>query len=199
MEPSVVAAAASTAAALIALLGTLVNRRKTIEAAKEAREENRKLSADLKRIDARQQTELATFQSNLDRMTYVFNANYSKRVEVLTESYGQLVEIKLLMESFVVPLFAHSVTGNQQTIREAADKFEELYRYSSMKSVYFRKDSKFMSALGQLMGHINHMQNNASSGTQSSWNQQAQIVINGVNPILSEIAAEVRAELKLDF
>lgn len=199
MEPSVVAAAASISAALIALLGTLVNRRKTMEAAKEAREENRKLSEDLKRIDARQQTDLATFQSDLDRMTYVFNANYSKRVEVLTESYAKLIEIKLLMESFVVPLFAHSVTGNQQTIREAADKFEDLYRYSSMKSVYFRKNSKFMEALGQVMGHINHMQNNANSGTKSSWHEQAQIVISGVNPILQEIAAEVRAELKLDL
>jgi len=197
MEPSVVAAAASISAALIALLGTFVNRRKTMEAAKETRKENRRLSEDLKQIDARQQTNIATFQSDLDRMTYVFNANHSKRVEVLTESYAKLVEIKLLMESFVVPLFAHSVTGNQQTIREAADKFEELYRYSSMNLVYFRKDSKFTEKLGQVMGHINHMQNNATA--QSSWNQQAQIVINGVDPILHEISAEVRAELKLDF
>lgn len=190
MEPSTT----TLTVAFIALFGTLFNTWKSSQNARETRNNNERLSKELKSIDARQQSELALFQSELGRMS----ANYSKRVEVLTESYAKLVEIKLLMESFVVPLFEHSVTGDKATIRRAADKFEELYHYSSMNFVYFRKDSTFMSSLGELMGHINHMQNNANSGDKSSWHKQARIVIEGVNPILSNIAAEVRKELKLD-
>lgn len=199
MEASVVAALASIAAALIALVGAIFNRRKTEEAAEQARLANEQLGERLKRIDEFQQTNLALFKSELDRITFVVNANYSKRVEVLTEAYSRLAEIKLLMESFVVPLFAHSKTGNPQTIKDAADKFEELYKFCSMKAVFFAPNSQFMNALGQLMNHINHMQNNANSGNSSSWPQQANIVINGVNPVLSQIRDEVRLELQLDL
>lgn len=198
MEPAAVAALASISAALIALIGAIFNRRKTEEAAEQARLANVQLSERLKTIDEFQQTNLAMLKSDLDRITFVVNANYSKRVEVLTEAYSKLAEIKLLMESFVVPLFPHSVTGNPQTIRDAADKFEELYKFCSMKSVFFASNSQFMNALGQVMGHINHMLNNAGSGT-SSWQQQAKIVIGGVNPVLSQIQDEVRRELKLDL
>ena len=199
MEASVVAALASIAGALIALVGAIFNRRKTEEAAEQARLANERLGERLKRIDEFQQTNLALFKSELDRITFVVNANYSKRVEVLTEAYSRLAEIKLLMESFVVPLFAHSKTGNPQTIKDAADKFEELYKFCSMKAVFFAPNSQFMNALGQLMNHINHMQNNANSGNSSSWPQQANIVINGVNPVLSQIRDEVRLELQLDL
>ena len=136
MEASVVAALASIAGALIALVGAIFNRRKTEEAAEQARLANERLGERLKRIDEFQQTNLALFKSELDRITFVVNANYSKRVEVLTEAYSRLAEIKLLMESFVVPLFAHSKTGNPQTIKDAADKFEELYKFCSMKAVF---------------------------------------------------------------
>lgn len=199
MEPALIAALASTSAALISLVGSIFNRRKTEEAAEQARLANVQLSKRLKAIDEFQQTNLTLFKSELDRVTFVINANYSKRVEVLTDAYSKLAEIKLLMESFVVPLFPHSVTGNLQTIRDAADKFEELYKFCSMKSVFFTSNSQFMSALSQVMGHINHMLNNASSGNSSSWQEQANIVINGVNPALSQIRDEVRQELKLDL
>ena len=193
MEPAVIAALASISAALISLIGAIFNRRKAEEAAEQARLANVQLSERLKMIDERQQTNLALFKSELDSI----NANYSKRVEVLTEAYSKLAEIKLLMESFVAPLFPHSVTGNPQTIRDAADKFEELYKFCSMKSVFFASNSQFMNALGQLMGHINHMFNNASFDNSSSWQAQANIVISGVNPVLAKIRDEVRQELKL--
>lgn len=199
MEPTVVAALASISAALIALVGAIFNRRKTEEAAEQARLANEKLSERLKRIDEFQQTNLALFKSELDRITFVVNANYSKRVEVLTEAYSKLAEIKLLMESFVVPRFAHSTTGNLQTIKDAADKFEELYKFCSMKAVFFAPNSQFMHALGQVMGHINHMQNNTTSSNPSTWAQQANIVINGVDPVLSQIRDEVRQELRFDL
>jgi hypothetical protein len=199
MEPAVIAALASIAAALIALIGAIFNRRKTEEAAEQARLANVQVSERLKRIDEFQQTNLAQFKSELDRITFVVNANYSIRVEVLTEAYSKLAEIKILMESFVVPLFPHSTTGNPKTIRDAADKFEELYKFCSMKAVFFASNSQFMNALGQLMGHINHMLNNARSGNSSSWAQQANVVISGVSPVLSQIRDEVRQELKFDL
>lgn len=199
MEPAVIAALASVSAAFIALFGAIFNRRKTADAAEQARLANVQLSERLKTIDEFQQTNLALLKSELDRITFVVNANYSKRVEVLTEAYSKLAEIKLLMESSVVPLFPHSTTGNPQTIRDAADKFEELYKLCSMKAVFFASNSQFMNALGQVMGHINHMLNNANSGNSSAWAQQANIVISGVNPVLSQIRDEVRQELKLDL
>lgn len=199
MEPAVVAALASISAAFITLIGAIFNSRKAEEAAEQARLANMRLSERLKMIEEVQQTNLAQFKSELDRITFVVNSNYSKRVEVLTEAYSKLAEIKLLMESFVVPLFPHSVTGNLQTIRDAADKFEELYKFCSMKSVFFASNSQFMSALGQVMGHINHMLNNAAPGNSSSWQQQANIVISGVNPVLLQICDEVRRELKFNI
>lgn len=199
MEPAVVAAYASIAAALIAAVGAIFNRRKTEQAAEQARLANVQLSEGLKAIDEFQQTNVALLKSELDRITFVVNANYSKRVEVLTEAYSKLAEIKLLMESFVAPLFPHSVTGNLQTIRDAADKFEDLYKFCSLKYVFFASNSQFMNALGQVIGHINHMLNNAASGNSSSWQQQAKIVISGVSPVLSQIRDEVRLELRLDL
>lgn len=198
MEPSVIAALASTSAAFIALFGAILNRRKTTEAAENARVANEQLSKQLKQIDEFQQTKLAMLKSDLDRITFVVNANHSKRAEFLIEAYSKLAEVKLLMESFVTPLFAHSTTGNPQTLKAAADKFEDLYKFCSMKAVFFASDSQFMYSLGQVMGHINQLQNTANPGNTLSWTQQANIVINGVSPILSQIRDEVRRELKLD-
>jgi hypothetical protein len=199
MESALVAAIASIAAALIALFGAISNRRKTEEAAGRAQHANEQLSVDLKRIEEFQQTNLAQLKSELDRLTFIANTNYSKRVEVLTEAYSKLAEIKLLMESFVAPLFIHSTTGNQQTIKDAADKFEELYKFCSMKAIFFSPNSKFMDALGVLMGSINQMQNSTNSGNLSSWIQCAKTVINDADPILHKIRDEVRQELKLDL
>lgn len=199
MDPSIIAASSSIPAALVSLFGTLFIWRKTAKAAKKASAENRRLSEDLKAIDARQQANIASFQSNLDRMTHVMNANHSKRAEVLTKSYAMLAEIKLLMERFVVPLFKHSVTGDSMTVRDAAIKFEELYKYSSMHAVYFRADSQFVRVLAALMGHINQMQNLAGNNDPSVWNAKARIVIDGVEPLLKKIGSEVRKELGLDL
>lgn len=196
MEPSVISAAASICAAFVALFGALFNRRKTEKAAEQARLANERLGERLKQIDEHQQMRLALLKSEMDRIGFVTNANHSKRVEVLTDAYSKLAEIKLLMESFVVPLFGHSKTGNEQTLAEAAERFEELYKFCSMKSVYFSRDSTFMTALGHVMGHINHMQNLAQSG---AWLQQANIVIGGVDPVLAQIRDEVRHELRLDL
>ncbi|CAJ3178917.1 Uncharacterised protein [Burkholderia pseudomallei] len=198
MEPSIIAAAASVSAALIALFGAVFNRRKTEQAAEQARLANEALSERLKKIDVVQQNQLALLKSEMDRIGYIANVNHSKRAEVLTETYAKLADIKLLMERFVVPMFAHSSTGNAQTLTEAAHKFEELYRFCSMKAVYFSMDSKVMEALGQLMGYINHMQNLAQTDA-SSWKQQASMVIDGVNPILGSIRTDIRRELKLDL
>lgn len=197
MEPAVIAAGASSCAALIALFGAIYNRNKTEEAAKEAREGNERLSERLKKMDESQQANLSLLKSDLDRMTFVVNANYSKKIEVLTEAYSKLAEIKLMVESFVVPLFAHSQTGNPQTLRDAADKFEELYKFCSMKSIYFTS-APLMTALSGVMAHLNHMLNVAHSGNSSSRLQQAAIVIEGVTPILSKIREELRLELKMD-
>lgn len=199
MEPVIIAAIASSSAAIISLGGLIYNRKKSEEAAERARIANEKLSRDLKRFDEVQQAELALFKSDLDKVAFVVNSNYSKRVEVLTEVYAKLAEIKLLMESFVVPLFSHSITGNPQTIQDAACKFEELYKFCSMKSVFFTPESQIMNALGQIMGHINHMQNNNASSSSLTWEKQAEIVINGVSPVLSQIRDEVRKELKIEL
>ena len=199
MDASVIAAAASICAALIALFGALFNRRKTEEAAEQSRQANEKFGERLKKIDEAQQSHLALLKSEMDRISFIANANHSKRVEVLTEAYSKLAEIKLLMESFVVPMFPQSVTGNAQTIMDAATKFEDLYKYCSMKAVFFSDNSSIMEALGKVMGHINYMQNLAQPGSSASWQQQANVVISGVTPALSKIRDEVRQELKLDL
>ncbi|MFA8506403.1 hypothetical protein ACEPUC_31830, partial [Burkholderia pseudomallei] len=86
MEPSIIAAAASVSAALIALFGAVINRRKTEQAAEQARLANEALSERLKKIDVVQQNQLALLKSEMDRIGYIANANHSKRAEVLTET-----------------------------------------------------------------------------------------------------------------
>ena len=199
MEASDIAAAASICAALIALFGALFNRRKTEEAAEQSRKANEEFAKRLKIIDEGQQSHLTLLKSELDRINFVTNSNHSKRVEVLTEAYSKLAEIKLLMEAFVVPMFPQSVTGNTQTILDAVAKFEDLYKFCSMKAVFFSDRSTIMEALGKVMGHINQMQNLAQSGSSSSWQQQASVVIDGVTPVLQQIRNEVRQELGLDL
>lgn len=187
MDASVIAAAASICAALIALFGALFNRRKTEEAAEQ-----------LKRIDECQHNHLTLLKSELDRISFVANSNHSKRVEVITEAYLRLAEIKFLMEAFVVPMFPQSVPRNTQTILDAVAKFEDLYKFCSMKAIFFSDRISIMEALGKVMGYINQMQNLAQSDS-SSWHQQASVVIDGVTPVLQQIRNEVRRELSLDL
>ena len=81
---------------------------------------------------------------------------------------------------------------------DAVAKFEDLYKFCSMKAIFFSDRISIMEALGKVMGYINQMQNLAQSDS-SSWHQQASVVIDGVTPVLQQIRNEVRRELSLDL
>lgn len=192
MDPVILSAMASICAALIALWGVLFNRSKAEE-----------FSLQLKKLDTVQQGQLTFLKGEVDRLNFIANSNYSKRVAVLADAYSKLAEIKLMMESFVVPLFPHSVTGNLQTLTDAASRFEELYRFCSLNAIYLKPDTnkRLMSVLGKVMDNINGMLNLANSSTSpiSAWKQQARIVIDEVTPALHQLQDEVRKELQLDL
>ncbi|MGE6245492.1 hypothetical protein ACQKCF_05755 [Psychrobacter proteolyticus] len=192
----------ATASIIVVAINTIMilkNHQQLIEDNKLSRKQLEEMNKELKNLEAIQQNQLADLQTKLDIISYVYKSNYSRRVEVLTSFYSQLAEIKLLLESFVVPLFSDSVTGDAQTLKDAARKFEELYKYSFMNLLYFRNTKKFMDSLGDLMASINTMQNEDKAHGKSAWKTQADIVISRINPILKIIGDEVREELKLDL
>ncbi|NKF52325.1 hypothetical protein G3R49_17335 [Shewanella sp. WXL01] len=199
LEPVYIAACASTAAALIALFGAVFTQRKTAEAAAQARSANEELAFRLKQIEEHQQSSLVKFQTELERMTHVVNLNHSKRVEVLTEAYAKLADIKIKLESYVVPMFIDSETKQLETLVESSRQFEELYKFCSRNALFFNEKSNIMGALGDLMGHINRMRNMAEKDQKEVKPEQARVVIKGVSPLLSTIAKEVRRDLKLDL
>ncbi|ENM3731627.1 hypothetical protein [Vibrio paracholerae] len=195
MEAALIAAIASITSAVIALFGVLISSRK----ASEARRANEELSLRLKQLEAQQQASLANVQTDLERMTYIVNSNHSKRLEVLTDAYAMVADVKITLEQYVVPMFADSETKNVETLIEASRKFEKLYKYCSQKSVFFSEKSNIMSALEELMSHINHIRNLAEDRQSTVKPEQAMVVIKGVNPVLSAIQKEVRIDLKLNF
>ena len=203
MDPYTTAALVTATASIIAVAistkMTSKNHQQLIEDNKLSRKQLEEMNKELKNLEAIQENQLAHLQTKLDMMTYIYKTNHSKRVEVLTSFYSQLAEIKLVLQSFVVPLFNHSVTGDAQTLKDAARKFEELYKYSFMNLLYFRNTKKFMDSLGDLMASINTMQNEDKAHGKSAWKTQADIVISRINPILKIIGDEVREELKLDL
>lgn len=203
MDPYTTAALVTATASIIAVaLSTKMtskNHQQLIEDNKLSRKQLEEMNKELKNLEAIQENQLAHLQTKLDMMTYIYKTNHSKRVEVLTSFYSQLAEIKLVLQSFVVPLFNHSVTGDPQTLKDAAYKFEKLYKYSSMNLLYFRNVEKFMQSLGDLMASINMMQNEDKANGKSSWKIQANTLISDINPILKNIGDEIREELKLDL
>ena len=201
LEPAYIAACASTVAALIALFGAVFTQRKTADAAAESRNANENLSLRLQQIEEYQQSSLAQFQTELERMTHVVNLNHSKRVEVLSGAYAKLADIKITLESYVVPMFIDSKTKQLETLTESSRKFEDLYRFCSQNALFFNEKSNIMGALGELVGHINNMRNMAEKNQDEVELDQAQAmaVIEGVNPILATIGKEVRSDLKLNL
>lgn len=203
MDPYITAALIASIATLITVRSTnrtiVKNHQQLIEDNQLSRKQLEEMNKELKNIEAMQQNQLAHLQTKLDMMTYIYKTNHSKRVEILTNFYSQLAEIKLILESFVVPLFSHSITGDAKTLKDAAYKFEKLYKYSSMNLLYFRNVEKFMQSLGNLMGSINMMQNEDKANGKSSWKIQANTLISDINAILKNIEGEIREELKLDL
>ncbi|MYM23260.1 hypothetical protein GTP46_11445 [Duganella sp. FT135W] len=179
-------AAASVTGAVIVFFGAKFNRERT-----------EKFSSTLHVMNEDTQERITGMKTELDRLTHVQNANFTKRAEVLAEVYERFSSILVITESYVVPQFIHSETKDGETILRATKEFEDLYRYCMCKSIYFSDRSQIMTALGELQGSLNHLLNIGDPRAVGVWQAQAEIVRLQITPSLYKIRKEIREELNL--
>lgn len=76
-----------------------------------------------------QSKELEKIKNDLDYNKHIITSKYSKKIEILAKIYSGLSLIKFYLESFVVPIFSDSKTGDMNNIDRAKKEFLDLYIY----------------------------------------------------------------------
>lgn len=190
--------------AIIALIGVVIsnivlfsNQRKILKDNKNGRDEVRSLSKEINYLEANQAERLSEINNNLDNLSYVFKANHLKSREVLNEFYSRVAEIRLILESYVVPLFDYSETEKMETITQASKKFEELYRYIQINLIHVKDSGYYMRELGEVMALINRMKNIAVDKNLGSRDDQIESIQTGINPIIARIEEKVKQDLNI--
>lgn len=187
----------SVIGSLIGVAWTQHKTRQTQQAIARYTSHQNKALADLK---ADQDKQLAVFKAVIDRRTSLSRAIYEQRSEVLTAIFRHAGELHYLIGSYITPATS-AVPKKTQLAKDIIAKFEELYKYCLMHSIYVPKSVPVLHDLSALLTAANTVRshsvgnNNAAEGARD---EMYKLFKDVVQPVIEKIKTQIEAALELN-